>query len=86
MDEGVRSAPSPEKRIFGLRQKHFWELSGLILAIVLAAAIIGGVVGGLQSRHGKFPSSGQPATDNSTNNTTNSANNTTPLPLQYVLV
>ena len=83
--EGVVSTPR-EKRICGLRRKHFWELSGLILAIVLAAAIIGGVVGGLQSRHGK-PSPSAPSTsNNSTSNTTNSANHTAAIPLQYVLL
>ena len=86
IDEGVRSAPPPEKRICGLRQKHFWELSGLILALVLAAGIIGGVVGGLQSRQGKSSSSAQPASNSSINNATNSANRTTTLPLQYVHV
>lgn len=85
-DEHVRSAPQPGKRICGLRQKHFWELSGLIVAILLAAAIIGGVVGGLQSRHGKSSSSGQPAPSNSSKNTTDNSNTTIPLPLQYALV
>ena len=84
--EGVVSSPPRERRICGLRRKHFWELSGLILAIVLAAAIIGGVVGGLQSRHGKSSPSGQSASNNSTSNTTNSANHTAAIPLLYVLV
>ncbi|KAF6219167.1 hypothetical protein HO133_004992 [Letharia lupina] len=82
MDEGLGSPPPPEKRTCGLRQKHFWELLGLILAIVLAAAVISGVVGGLQSRSGRSSSSGQPASNVSTNDTTHSANNTTSLHLQ----
>ena len=81
IDDGLDSAPPREKRICGLRQKHFWELSGLILAIVLAAAIIGGVVGGLQSRHGTSS-----AINNSTKNTTDSTNHNTGLPLQYVFI
>ncbi|KAL9076292.1 MAG: hypothetical protein Q9161_001008 [Pseudevernia consocians] len=43
IDGGLRSPPPPERRICGLRPKHFWELLGLILAIILAVAIIGGV-------------------------------------------
>lgn len=82
MDEGLRFPPPPEKRICGLRQKHFWELLGLIFAIVLAAAVIGGVVGGMQSHNKKSSSSGQPASNGTTNNTTNSANNSTFLPVQ----
>ena len=85
MGEGVVSTPPREKRICGLRRKHFWGLLGL-MAIVLAAAIIGGVVGGLQSRHGKSSPSGQSASNNSTSNTTNNANHTAAIPLQYVLV
>lgn len=77
LDDGLESPRPREKIICGLRQKHFWELLGLVLAIFLAAAIVGGVVGGLQSRNGKPSPSGQPAY-----NTTNSANNTDSLPLQ----
>lgn len=79
LDEGLNSSRPQEKRICGLRQKHFWELLGLIVAIVLAAAIVGGVVGGLPTRKGKSSPSGQPAY-----NTTKSANNTNSLPLQWV--
>lgn len=83
MDDGLPSPPPREKRICGLRQKHFWELSGLVIAIVLAAAIIGGVVGGLQSHNGRSSASAQPASNNNlTTNTTKSANNTSFLPLQ----
>ena len=82
IDEGLVSPPRPERRICGLRRKHFWELSGLLLAIILAAAVIGGAVGGLQSRNEKSSSSGQPATKNTTNSTTTGANNTDFLPLQ----
>ena len=82
IDDGPLSPPPAEKRIWGLRQKHFWELLGLVVAIVLAAAIIGGVVGGLQSRDGKSSSSGQPASNGTTNNATNGANNAASVPLQ----
>ena len=58
------------RRICGLRRRHFWELFGLLLAIIIAAAVIGGVVGGLQDRGGSSPQKANPhPPSNSTPNT-----------------
>lgn len=58
------------RRICGLRRRHFWELFGLLLAIIVAAAVIGGVVGGLQAHGGSSP---QKANPQSPSNTTSNA-------------
>ncbi|KAL2039442.1 hypothetical protein N7G274_007714 [Stereocaulon virgatum] len=61
------AVPTAEgRRMCGLRPRHFWELFGLILAVVIAAAVIGGVVGGLQ-KHGNNSPPAAPAAGNSTN-------------------
>ena len=43
---------SGERRICGLKRRHFWRLFGLILLIVVVTSVVGGTVGGLQARNG----------------------------------
>lgn len=74
IDEKVGEPPPvpPERRMCGLKRKHFWELFALILSLFIAAAVIGGVVGGLQTRNGDSHS--PPAAASSNNTNTNSSN------------
>ena len=74
--ESVTTAPgSPpplKRRICGLRPRHFWELFALALMVVITAAIIGGVVGGLKTHRGSSPapaSTSAPQGLNTTNTT-----------------
>lgn len=70
------SPPPPKRRICGLRARHFWELFALALMLVVTAAIVGGVVGGLKMHAGSFSapagaSTSAPQPSNNTNmNTT----------------
>ncbi len=44
---GPGSPPEPKvRKICGMRRRNFWVAFGVILATVIAASIIGGVVGG----------------------------------------
>ena len=53
--EEVPPPPQKPRRICGLKPGMFWFLAGLTLALVIAAALVGGIVGGLQSKHHKSP-------------------------------
>lgn len=66
-----------ESRACGLRRHHFWELFGLILAIVLTAAIVGGVVGGIQAHDTGSPKPAAAPANASNTNTTNTTTTTT---------
>ena len=83
--EAVVPAPKPRvQRICGLRQRHFWISFCSILAIVVVAAVIGGIAA--KTRRGS-PSSQSPPAANSTPNSTpsNSSASNYP-PLTYVPV
>ncbi len=52
LDSESKIAPkAPQRRICGLKRRHFWELLGLILAFAAAGAVIGGVVGVMHARN-----------------------------------
>ena len=83
LDASLPPVPE-ERRICGLKRRHFWELFGLVLVVVVAGAVIGGVVGGLQATRGRATPS-IPATSNNTSSA-NSTSSSAPTiePLQYV--
>ena len=73
----IYASPLPPEpvaaRICGLRRHRFWEVFGLVLSFIVVAAVVGGVVGGLQANTGPDYSAAPPP------NTTNPAKPLPPL-------
>lgn len=69
IDEVLGTPPPvpPQRKICGLKRRHFWELFGLCLALLVTAAIIAGVVAGLQARNASSHSPVPSANDTNTN-------------------
>ena len=57
----VPEAAPEERRICGLRILHFRILAGLTLFLIIASAVIGGVIGGLQAENKHGSQSSAPA-------------------------
>lgn len=72
-------SPSPKRRICGFQSRHFWELLALALMIVITAAIVGGVVGGLKMHRGTPSSHASPFAQVSNNTDTNTTQSFVPL-------
>ena len=56
-------AGSQKRRIFGLRRRYFWMLAGFTLTILIAAAVVGGIIGGMQARNKHTSQASAPADD-----------------------
>jgi len=61
IDDLVAEPKPKDHRICGMRRKSFWIFFGMILGIIIIAAIIGGAVGGTRS-HGSALSTSPPST------------------------
>ncbi|KAL6720993.1 hypothetical protein ACLMJK_000093 [Lecanora helva] len=64
----------PEPKVCGIKRRRFWLLFALSLSLLLSAAIIAGVVGGLEARHGNSttPASSPSSTTSAGNSSSSS--------------